>query len=113
MAHYRSVGEVPAKRHTLFPQPGGGYHAEELMGAEGFSQESALLYHRHSPSTVTAIEPINGPREAVHPNQPLQPHHLRTSGLTPGRDPVLDRRLLLTNDDIGISWVTATESSGL
>ena len=113
MAHYRSVGDVPAKRHTLFPRPGGGYHAEELMGAEGFSQESALLYHRHSPSAVSAIEPINGPAEAVHPNQPLQPHHLRTGGLTPGTDPVLDRRLLLANDDIGISWVSATESSGL
>ena len=47
MPYYRSVGEVPRKRHTQFRQPDGGLYAEELMGQEGFSSDSSLLYHRH------------------------------------------------------------------
>ena len=46
MAYYRRVGEVPPKRHTQFRRPNGGLYAEELMGEEGFSSDSSLLYHR-------------------------------------------------------------------
>ena len=47
MPYYRSVGEVPRKRHTQFRRPDGGLYAEELMGQEGFSSDSSLLYHRY------------------------------------------------------------------
>ena len=52
MPYYRSVGEVPRKRHTQFRRPDGGLYAEELMGIEGFSHDSALLYHRHLPTAI-------------------------------------------------------------
>ncbi len=42
MPYYRAVGELPPKRHTQFRRPDGGLYAEELMGQEGFSSESAL-----------------------------------------------------------------------
>lgn len=45
MAHYRNVGEIPPKRHTQFRRPDGGLYYEELMGEEGFSSDSSLLYH--------------------------------------------------------------------
>ena len=54
MAFYRQVGEVPPKRHTQFRAPDGGLYAEELMGEEGFSSDSSLLYHRHIPSAISA-----------------------------------------------------------
>src|SRR5436190_77006 len=47
MPYYRRVGEVPPKRHTQFSQPDGSLYAEELMGQEGFSSDSSLLYHRY------------------------------------------------------------------
>ena len=56
MPHYRAVGDIPRKRHTQFRRPDGGLYSEELMGQEGFSSESALLYHRHLPTAVVAIE---------------------------------------------------------
>ena len=34
-------------------------YAEELMGQEGFSSNSSLLYHRNSPSALTAIEAVD------------------------------------------------------
>ncbi|MET0662750.1 MAG: homogentisate 1,2-dioxygenase, partial [Ilumatobacteraceae bacterium] len=61
MPFYRSVGEIPAKRHTL-AGPADQPHAEELMGLNGFSSSSALLYHRRSPSAIVAIESATDPR---------------------------------------------------
>ena len=52
MAHYRKVGEVPRTRHTQHPNPDGGLHYEELMGEEGFSGDSSLLYHKAIPSAI-------------------------------------------------------------
>ncbi len=37
MPYYRSVGQIPKKRHTTFRQPDGSLYREEMMGAEGFS----------------------------------------------------------------------------
>ena len=52
MPYYRSVGEIPRKRHTQFRDSAGKLYAEELMGVEGFSSDSALLYHRHLPTAI-------------------------------------------------------------
>jgi homogentisate 1,2-dioxygenase len=113
MAYYRRVGEVPAKRHLRVDQGGGkGLLFEELMGAGGFSQESALLYHRHSPSAIVAAEPVPDPRDTeLTFDTPLLPRHLRTSKLPRGGDPVLGRIRLLGNDDVVLSWVAADADS--
>ena len=49
MAYYRSVGDVPPTRHTQHRDPDGNLYREELMGEEGFSSDSSLLYHRGVP----------------------------------------------------------------
>ncbi len=114
MPYYRSVGEVPRKRHTVADSPE-GRRLEELMGQEGFSEESALLYHRHSPSALTAIEPVDDPRAdlVLEPDVPLTPRHLRTGDLPKGGDAVLGRQVLLGNDDVLVCWAAAAEDSGL
>ena len=48
MAYYRKLGSVPKTRHTLMKQENGAIAYEELMGEEGFSSDSSLLYHRNS-----------------------------------------------------------------
>jgi homogentisate 1,2-dioxygenase len=106
MPFYRRVGDVPAKRHVRVAQPG-GYLFEELMGMDGFSQESALLYHRHSPSALVALEAVPVPQRCFTPDAPLQPRHLRTMLLERSGDPVLGRAPLLGNADVTLSWVSA------
>ena len=113
MPYYRRVGDIPRKRHTVHRPGGGGRHAEELMGAAGFSGASALLYHRHSPSAVVAIEPVADDRPSLGANQPLRPHHLTTGALPAGGDLITGRHLLVGNDDVRLCWATATGSSGL
>ena len=114
MAPYRTVGEVPRKRHTLVPAPGGGHLAEELMGTHGFSAASSLLYHRHSPSAITAVEPVKLAElvgeevdEQGDHDHPLLPRHLRTGELPDGADLVTARRPLLVNDDVTLGFATA------
>ena len=113
MPHYRSVGDVPRKRHLRSPAPGGGLLYEELMGEEGFSGESSLLYHLRSPSALVDAGPVDGTDGGLVANDPLLPRHLRTGELAAGGDAVDGRHVLLGNDDVTISWVTADRTSPL
>src|SRR4051794_6500464 len=110
MAFYRHVGDIPPKRHTQHRTPTGGLYYEELMGEEGFSSDSALLYHRNIPSAIRDIRAWAQPDLSTTPNSPLQPRHLKLHELFPGQDwksadVVTGRRLVLGNGDVRISYV--------
>ncbi|WP_052850261.1 homogentisate 1,2-dioxygenase [Streptomyces avicenniae] len=118
MPHYRSVGDVPRKRHTQHPRPGGGLHYEELMGEEGFSSDSSLLYHTGVPSAITAATTWQPGDLSTTPNAPLLPRHFRLPLLfDPAQaadlDVVTSRRLVLGNADVRISYVVAGAPSPL
>jgi len=88
MAHYRRIGTVPPKRHTQHRDPEGRLYHEELMGEEGFSSDSSLLYHRGVPSAIVASEVWELPDQSRTPNHPLKPRHLKLHDLETGTDPV-------------------------
>lgn len=75
MAHYRTVGSIPPKRHTQHRTPAGGLYYEELMGQEGFSSDSSLLYHRALPSALADVRPWDVGDLTLVPNSPLKPLH--------------------------------------
>src|SRR3954465_2974726 len=102
MPYYRSVGSVPPKRHTQHRDPEGRLFHEELMGEEGFSSDSSLLYHRGVPSAIVASEVWELPDQATVANPPLKPRHLRLHDLfevedVKAVDAVTGRRLVLGN----------------
>jgi homogentisate 1,2-dioxygenase len=114
MPYYRAVGEIPRKRHIQFRQPDGSLYAEELMGVEGFSADSALLYHRNPPTALVDVAAVEETAQHVVANHPLKPRHFKTHKLDVGSaDPVTGRQLLLANDDIRISYVVADQPSPL
>ena len=113
MVYYRTVGEVPRKRHSRFPRPDGGLYAEELMGQDGFSSSSSLLYHRHSPTAIVAAEAVDEPDAGVCDHRPLLPRHFRTHELSIGGDAVTGRRLLLANDDVRLLYAAVDRPSEL
>jgi homogentisate 1,2-dioxygenase len=113
MPYYRRVGEVPPKRHTQFRTPDGGLYAEELMGSDGFSAASSLLYHRRPPTALVGAEAVTAPDDGLAANEPLLPHHLRTGGLAGGGDLVGGRRPLLANEDVRLAVARADQPSGL
>ena len=116
MAHYRRFGEIPPKRHTQFRRPDGGLYSEELVGEEGFSSDSSLLYHRGTPSAIVDARPWHLPDQTLTPNAPLIPRHLKLHDLFPDEepkavDPVTGRRLVLGNADVRISYAVSSVSS--
>ncbi len=114
MAYYRRLGEVPGKRHTQMRDPEGDLYREELMGEEGFSSDSSLLYHRGVPSALVATEVWELADQTRTPNHPLAPRHLRLHALETGPDAVTGRRLVLGNNDVRISYVvTGVDASPL
>jgi homogentisate 1,2-dioxygenase len=108
---YRRVGHVPPKRHTVHTDADGTRLLEELVGQEGFSDVSSLLYHRNSPSALLGIDAIDDNRPALCALQPVAPMHIRGGEVATGADPVLGRQLLLGNDDVRVCVAWATESS--
>ncbi|MGH3507712.1 MAG: homogentisate 1,2-dioxygenase [Nocardioidaceae bacterium] len=118
MAHYRQVGSIPPKRHTQHRPDGHRLVFEELMGEEGFSSDSSLLYHRNLPSRIVGSEVWEVGRLATTPNHPLTPRHLKLHDLfDPAAiadvDVVTGRRLILGNGDVRISYVVAGAPSPL
>jgi homogentisate 1,2-dioxygenase len=118
MAHYRSAGTVPPKRHTQHRKPDGGLYREELMGEEGFSSDSSLLYHEGVPSAIVDARVWELPDHTTTPNAPLLPRHLRLHSLFADQewkatDVVTGRRLVLGNGDVRIAYVVAGETSPL
>jgi homogentisate 1,2-dioxygenase len=115
LPHYRRVGSIPRKRHTQFRSPRGSLYAEELMGVEGFSADSALLYHRTSPTAIVDAVAMPDGRGLLRPNHPLKPRHFRTGELKFGADAdaVTDRRVLFGNADVTIGFAVATAASPL
>ncbi|MGW2056825.1 cupin domain-containing protein [Streptomyces sp. NPDC001840] len=117
MAFYRSVGDIPPKRHTQHRTASGGLFYEELMGEEGFSSDSSLLYHVGVPSAIVDATPYEWPDQTTVENRPLKPRHLKPHELTGADwrsvDAVTGRRLLLGNADVRISYVAAGKTSPL
>jgi homogentisate 1,2-dioxygenase len=118
MAYYRRVGDVPHKRHTAHRDGEGRLYREELMGEEGFSSDSSLLYHRGVPSAIVDSTTWEIPDVATAPNHPLKPRHLRLHELFPketwaSTDVVTGRRLILGNADVRLSYAVSTADSPL
>src|SRR5215211_405064 len=117
MPYYRAVAEIPRKRHTQFRKPDGGLYAEELMGVEGFSSDSALLYHGNLPTAIVDAETVPDAGRSTAPNLPLKPRHFRTQDLKwedlDAVDAVIGRRQLFANADVSICFVAASAPSPL
>ncbi|MCU1595246.1 MAG: putative homogentisate 1,2-dioxygenase [Frankiales bacterium] len=113
MPHYKSVGDVPRKRHVQFRQPDGRLYAEELMGEEGFSSDSALLYHRELPTRLVNAVGVGSDDAGLTPPEVLLPRHLMTGKLPVGSSLVDGRTVLMGNANVRISYAAAEVDSAL
>ncbi len=110
MPIYHTLGTVPPKRHIAFRKPDGGIYAEQLMGHEGFSGTSSLLYHVRMPTTVRSVKKLKEIRWEADEEQTLKHRHWKTAQVKPGGSPTLDRTPLLFNADIAMLYVQPDEN---
>lgn len=109
MPIYHTLGEVPRKRHIAFRKPDGGLYSEQLVGHEGFSGTSSLLYHVHPPTTVQSVRRLRDVRYEAEEDIPLQHRHWRTASAPKGGSATLDRVPLLFNSDVAMLYVEPDE----
>src|SRR5919199_2662999 len=105
MPIYHSLGTVPQKRHTVMRKPDGGVYSEQLVGHEGFTGRSALLYQIHPPTTVKSVRRLKELVWEADADQTLKHRHFLTSRAKKGGSPTLDRTPLLFNADVGMLYV--------
>jgi homogentisate 1,2-dioxygenase len=110
MPIYHSLGQIPAKRHTVFRKPDGTLYAEELVSTEGFSSMYSLVYHTHPPTIVKEL----GTPYSVEPKIAREKHLKHTSllgfNIKPEKDYLESRKIVLVNSDLQISLAAPTES---
>ncbi|MFL5581261.1 MAG: homogentisate 1,2-dioxygenase [Gemmatimonadaceae bacterium] len=109
MPIYHTLGSIPPKRHIAFRKPDGGIYAEQLMGHEGFSGTSSLLYHVRMPTTVKSVKKLKDLAWEADEDQTLKHRHWKTGQIKAGGSPTLDRTPLLFNADIGMLYVQPDE----
>jgi homogentisate 1,2-dioxygenase len=109
MPIYHTLGQIPRKRHIAFRKKDGGIYHEELVGHEGFTGTSALLYHVHPPTTVKAAKRLKETCYEPDPDKTLKHRHFLTSKARKGGSPTLDRIPILFNADIAMLYVEPTK----
>jgi homogentisate 1,2-dioxygenase len=103
MAYYAARGLLPHKRHTQFRKQDGSLYHEELLGSEGFSGISTLVYRLNPPTRVQSMH-AQPPMEREVWDDPLHRHHMfRTLAAEPVGDAISGRRTLLFNQDVAFS----------
>ncbi len=102
MPVYHKLGQIPAKRHTVFRKPDGNLYAEELVSTEGFSSLYSLVYHCHPPTIVKHL----GEPYSVEPKIAREKHLKHTSligfNIKPEDDFLKSRKPVLVNSDLHI-----------
>jgi len=109
MPIYHTLGKIPRKRHIAFRKPDGGIYHEELVGHEGFTGTSSLLYHVHPPTTVKSARRLKETSYEPDSDKALKHRHFLTSKVKQGGSPTLDRIPILFNTDIAMLYVEPTK----
>ncbi len=101
---------MPRKRHVQFRRRTGELYQEELVGTQGFSGNSALVYHLHPPTIVKKMgKPYSvQPKIAVEKN--LQARSFLGFDVEPCDNYLDSRTTLFVNNDMHIGLAAPSAS---
>ena len=105
MPFYHQLGQIPAKRHSIFRQSNGQFYHEELIGNKGFVGPASLLYHLQRPTQVLRIQEFRALKWEPEEQRTLRHRHFRGHSLVTGGSPTIDRVPVLYNNDVALSLV--------
>lgn len=103
MPFYHKLGNFPQKRHVQFRQKDGSLYQEEVIGTEGFSGISSILYHINPPTKVKKIDKIEDFGFTEWNDGVLRHYHFKTTDAVPEKDPVSGRKVLMFNNDVSLA----------
>ena len=102
MAHYRSLGTIPHKRHTQFRKPDGKLYSEQLFSTEGFSNDYSILYHTHAPTLIVKCDDPIDVNPIVAEEKMLKHRSFEGFNIKPAADFLDSRKAVLVNSDCHI-----------
>jgi len=110
MPMYHQLGKIPNKRHIVYRNDSGRLYNEELVGTQGFSSLSSLVYHIYPPTQVLRTgSPLDmRPRVAIENNMRM----LSFSGfdIPAEEDYLQSRKVLFVNSDLHIGLAAPSMS---
>lgn len=102
MPNYYKIGKVPSKRHIVYRQPDGRLYHEELVGTQGFSSLSSLVYHLHPPTRVRQVAPEYDIQPKVAIKNNLRMMSFKGFDVPACDDYLESRKVLFMNNDLHI-----------
>lgn len=111
MPFYHSAGIVPEKRHTVSRQPNGNLYQEELVGTQGFSGLSSLVYHLYAPTKVRQKGKPYSVQPKIAIENGLNAMSFKGFQLTPEKDYLKSRKTLFVNAAMQVALAAPTTST--
>ena len=112
MHRYHRLGQLPPKRHLALRRPDGSIYYEELIGNQGFSGPSSLLYHLHLPTAIQSSEFLREARPEAEDRREVRNRHFDSSRVECGPSLTFDRVPLLFNSDVILSIAKPQTTDG-
>ncbi|MBS1589296.1 MAG: homogentisate 1,2-dioxygenase [Bacteroidetes bacterium] len=111
MPFYHSLGKIPDKRHIVFRQPNGKIYQEELVGTQGFSSLSSLVYHLHPPTCVRQKEKPYSVKPKIALHESLDAMSFKGFDIPSTEDYVESRKTLFVNGSMNIGLAAPMKST--
>ena len=111
MPFYHTLGKIPPKRHTIFRKPDGSLYYEQLFGTIGFDGMSTNMYHLHRPTQVRSVSEGRNLHPEVASTVNMKSFRFRGFQLSPEKDWLESRKVVLTNSDVQIALAAPKEKT--
>ena len=105
MPSYRTLGELPPKRHIQFKNDNGSYlneglYYEHVVTTQGFDRAYSIMYHTKPPTRIIKSEPAGRIDLEKFDEQELRHHHLKTQDMPRKGGPITGRVPMMFNEDL-------------
>lgn len=111
MPIYHQLGLIPDKRHIVSRQPNGNLYQEELVGTQGFSGMSSLVYHLHPPTRVRQKDKAYSIAPKIAVENGLDAMSFNGFQVTPEKDYIKSRKTLFVNSAMHIGIAAPQQST--
>lgn len=111
MPIYHTLGIIPDKRHVVARRANGSLYQEELVGTQGFSGMSSLVYHLYPPTRVKQKDQAYDVRPEIAVENGLDAMSFQGFQLEPEKDYIKSRKVLFVNSSLQIGLAAPSAST--
>ncbi len=110
MSIYHKAGALPYKRHIVVRHNGSKLLQEELVGTQGFSGMSSLIYHLYPPTEVIQKDQPYSIEPKIAKKESLEAMSFNGFSIGPESDFIKSRKILFLNSSLQVGLMAPTDS---